>query len=68
MFESVREGESVVASLIISHMFSSVVVLEVRYVITASEPTLLILIHMFLRVHKHSHAFIIERLRFDEVE
>ena len=60
----VREGEGVIASLIVRHLLPPIVVLEITYVFPGAVPTELLLLKFLLRISQDFHAFVEETLRF----
>ena len=64
----VGKCKSVITSLVVSHMFSPVVILEIRDVFTTPEPTLTILFVILLRENQDLHTFIVQTFRFDVVK
>ncbi len=68
MLEVVREGEGVIASLIVRHLLPPIVVLVISNVFPRAVPSQLLLLKLLLRVGKDFHAFVEETLRFHEVE
>ena len=68
MVKPVRVCECVVASLVVCHVLSSIVVLIVRDILTSSVPSLTFWLKVFLRVNKDFHSFIVETSRFNKVK
>lgn len=68
MLKVVGECEGVVASLIVRHLLSPIVVLVISNVFACTVPAELLLLKFLLWIGQHFHALVEETLGFHQVE
>ena len=68
MFKFIRESESMVTALIVSHMFTTIIILKVWYIITSTIPAFLVLIEGLLRHNHNFHTVIVKTFWFKEIK